>query len=211
MKRIGRVGTAVLLVANATVSAGPVLLASLDQTTGVERVGTGLPPEPRVQFVLELAPHPSVVGSRVGLGVFWEDGNNGAVDFTPDTDASFVGFADFATDGIDDWLTDLIIFPDGGGGGGGAPESVRLGTSPDLVGYQLDFLRLIVNDVTIEEFVPEDTPELQGIRVLANLRYEFYGTLIPEPTTIILLSTGLVMVCWRRRWSIMSRDRKGLS
>ena len=211
MKKISCITLVAILVSLGTSRAGPVLLASLDETSGISSSGTGPPAEPRVQFVLELAPQPTVLGFRVGLGVFWEDGDTGAIDFTPETDNGFVGFAGFATNGIDDWLSDLIIFPDGGGGGGGAPESVRLLMTPDLVGYQLDFLRLIVHDLTIEEFSPVDRPDLQGIRVLANLTYEFYGALIPEPTTITVLATGLVFVSWRSKRSIISRDRKGLS
>lgn len=193
MKRISCITLVAILVSCGFARAGPVLLASLDEISGISSSGTGPPPEPRVQFVLELSPHPTVLGPRVGLGVFWEDGDTGVVDFTPETDDGFVGFAGFATNGIDDWLTDLIIFQDGGGGGGGAPESVRLLMSPDLVGYQLDFLRLLVHDLTIEEFSPEDRPDLHGIRVLANLTYEFYRTPIPEPGTLMfLISAGMV-------------------
>lgn len=201
----------VVLSMSTTVSAGPILLASFDATSGVASAGTGPPPEHRVQFVLELTAYPDVLGSRVGMGVFWEDGESGVVDFTPETDNGFLGFADLATNGINDWLIDLIIFPGGSGGGGGAPESVRLGTSPDLIDYQLDVIRLVVHDVTIEQFSPKNNPDLEGTRVLGHLTYEFYGTVVPEPTTITVLGASLVIVCWRRKWRITSGGGKELS
>lgn len=211
MRWISRITIVVFLVSCGVGHAGPVLLASFDQTSGVESSGTGPPPEHRAQFVLELTPYPVVLGARIGLGVFWEDGDSGVVDFTPETDTGFVGLADLATNGIDDWVMDLIIFPGGGGGGGGAPESVRLGTSPDLIGYQLDLVRLIVHDVTIAGFSPEDNPDLEGTRVLGHLTYEFYGTVIPEPTTVTLLTAAVAIACWRTKWPIVHRKRKEIS
>ncbi|MBU0716609.1 MAG: hypothetical protein KJ749_00030 [Planctomycetes bacterium] len=197
MRRTLQIMLVVTLASCGMAHAGPVLLAYFDQTSGVASAGTAPPPEHRAQFVLELTPYPAVLGPRVGLGVFWEDGDSGVFDFTAETDNGFVGFADFATNGIDDWLMDLILFPGGGGGGGGAPESVRLGTSPDLSGYRLALVRLIVHDVTIESFSPEDQPDLEGTRVLGHLTYEFYGTVIPEPTTLCLLATGAALVMRR--------------
>lgn len=190
MRRISHITAVSVLASCAMVHAGPVLLASFDLTSGVGSAGTGPPPEHHAQFVLELRPFIIGDGPRIGLGLFWEDGDSGVADFTLETDSGFSGFADLATNGIDDWLVDLILFPDGGGSGGGAPESVRLGTSPDLIGYQLDVVRLIVHDVTIEPWSPKDSPELDGTRVLAHLTYEFYGTVIPEPATLSLLAAG---------------------
>lgn len=71
-----------------TASAGPILLASLDNRV----FGPGrAPADPRVEFVLEISGAAGVV--QLGRGVFWEQGDTGSVVLGPETDPAFELFS----------------------------------------------------------------------------------------------------------------------
>lgn len=192
----------VFLLSCGVACAGPVLLASWDETAGHASAATGgVPNDPRVQIVLELSQGVSILGPRLGTGLFWEDGDHGTVDFTSATTGEFDAFATMATNGVDDAISQWLAFPWGGDGGGTAYESWRYGVSPDLIGNEIELVRLIVHDVSIEyPWIPPDYPDLEGIKVLAELTYEFYGTPIPEPCVAYLLISACPWLLRRRRY-----------
>lgn len=213
MRRISRIAIVVLLVSCGIVRGGPVLLGSFD--FGVD---TEMQPGNRIGFVLQLldvdndlrflGPGLGGIGSDVRLGpaVFWDDGETGVLEFTRSTNPDFDAFASFVTDGIDD---SLIIFwrweDDGGFGGNGALESEMFGLDPDLIGNMLELVRLTVHEVSLEPLEPD------LFSVGTRVTYDFVGTPIPEPTTVTLLAGAVVIACWRRKWSIVSRNRNELS
>lgn len=186
-----------LLASSETLTAEPVLLASYDFTS---EGGHAPESDPRVEFILQLPttfPPSDFFGLGVDMDIFWEDGDQGSFDFSAGTDEAFDDFALFATDGIEDNFTIFDLFPSGSGGGTPpSPESVLFGVSPDLVGNELQLVRLIVHEVSFEPWVPDPVqyPEIEGFLYSADLTYEFYGTPIPEPTTLIVLACGLVII-----------------
>jgi len=179
----------------------PVLLRSLDLREG----GSSAPEtEFEVQIILQ---HefkvPPLDPLRLGEGVFWTAGASGAVDFNPANDSSFLPFARRLSDGQDDLLFLLLLSPDGGGGGGGGFESLWLGISPDLQGYELDSIRLIVHDVSIE---PWEKWGLSGVTKTADVTYEFWGHVIPEPTSVLFVTIGGLILSNRRREPRCTRE-----
>ena len=60
------------------------------------------------------------------------------------------------------------------------------------MGYELDFVRLIVRSVHFEPWLSD------GVTVNYGLTYEFYGSVVPEPETLGLLCAGLSLGLIRR-------------
>ncbi len=171
-------------------TAGPVLF-TIDKTEG-----TGVSPLSPIAPVEILLEHdPGVVPlelTQIGLGILWDDGDSGTVDFTSETDPNFDTFVAGLTNGVDDFISVLVEWPDQGGGGGGATESSWGFGSPDLFGYEIDLILLTVHDVQIDPWMQD------GFYAEVDLTYEFYGSLIPEPTTLTLLAVGVVGILRRR-------------
>lgn len=182
----------VFLLSCGVAQAGPVLLASFDHGVDGE-----LPPDNRIGFVLQLLDFDNNLGYlgpplggatadvRDGPMVFWEDGETGVLEFTSGADPEFDAFAHFLTDGVDDVL---IVFwqweDDGGFGGGGAFESQMFGHDTDLVGNTLDLIRLTVHEVSIE---PSGG---NLVSVSTRVTYDFLGSPVPEPATLVLFVLG---------------------
>ncbi len=167
----------------------PELLFELNRTGN----GGGAPETDfRVQVVLRHSPdYWSLDSVRLGLGVFWEDGDSGIVDFNTDTDPQYDEFAARITDGVDEFVAPFILNANNIGAGGVALESEWGFGSPDLVGNRLDFIRLIVDDVRVEPWEPE--PGLEGFSGAVDFTFQFWGTPIPEPSTLMLLMVGCVI------------------
>lgn len=132
--------------------------------------------------------------SEIGRGILWDDGDSGTVDFTSTTDPGFDSVVTGLTNGVDDYLFFITIWPNEGGGGGGGRESEFGFGSPDFVGYEIDRIRLIVHAVQIE-------PGEDGYFADVEVTYEFYGSPIPEPSVIMLLAFG---------GSVLLRTQRGL-
>lgn len=211
MKRISQITIVALLVSCGLARAGMVLLATHDA-----QVGGGVAPqdEMRVQFVLEIFAQDSFPpGPRLGTGIFWRDGDSGTVDFAPQTDPDFLSLAVLATNGVNDDYRIHTNWPDGAGGGGGGFESRLFGRSPhageppDLVGYELELIRLTVENVGFEPWPGDDG---DGYFVLADLRYEFFGSVIPEPATLVLLVGGIAYLVPSRLRRFRTRTNRML-
>jgi len=167
--------------------AEPILLASFD---AIER-GAGAPEtDERIQIVLRNAFFPHFEPVDLGDGYWWTSGQSGTAVFTSKNTESYDAIAERLTDGIDQFLTTLVLAPNGGAGGGFF-ESRRLGSSPDLIGNTLELIRLIVHDVTIN---PWESPVggTQGIEWSVDMTYEFWGIPVPELDSAMLLVVGLV-------------------
>lgn len=174
----------VLLSSAATASAGSVLLASYNEDAS-SGGGGGPILGNQVQFVLQLPTSPPFgppVDPNVGVGAgqTWASGSTGSTLFNRHEDPAVASFASFASDGVDAWIG--IYTP---WGGYVERESDVFGRAPDLVGYELNDVELVVHFV---EVVP--LPELNGSMVHWNVTYNFYGTPIPEPITVSLLCIG---------------------
>ncbi len=182
-----------LVVAGTSANAESVLLASYDFTS----VGGHAPEsDPRVEFILQL-PTSSPPGGTFGLGSaldnFWKDGDQGFFDFTSETDDAFDNFAAAATNGIAEKFSVIDLFSSGSGGATApAPESELFGTSPDLVRYEVELVRLIVQDINVDPWVPDPDshPEIKGFQHQTRLTYEFYGSVVPEPSSIVFIVVG---------------------
>jgi hypothetical protein len=191
-----------LLAGSETLTAEPMLLASYDFSS---YGGHAPESDPRVEFILQLpttSPPTDFFGLGMDANIFWEDGDRGSVEFDSATDEAFDDFATFATDGIEDSFTIFDLFPLGSGGATPPrPESVLFGASPDLVGNELQRVRLIVHEITLEAWVPDPVqyPEIEGFLYTADLTYEFYGTPIPAPGSGTLAAGFLASFLLRRR------------
>ena len=183
---------AMALGLTATASAGPVLLSSYSDISGG---GRGLWSDPRVQFELGLTSPMTGQGAHIGRGVFWSQDQTGFFDFSVENSVDFDLFEILATNGLDNQSGVSAIWSDGSGGGHGVKESVLfdrfppIGHPPDLIGYDLDFIRLIVNRLDFTPWIPE--PGLEGLYYSYDITIEAYGNLVPESTTVMLLLMGL--------------------
>ncbi len=151
----------------------------------------------RTQFFLEHDSQGFTHIVTLGQGLrFWGDGEAGFIDFTPSNSPAFSEFAALVSDGQDDFIVSLGYAEGCGGGGPGFMESEMLGGAPDLAGWQLESVRLIVHDITVEAYDPpcDCGP---GTRFDANITWEFWGTPVPEPGMLGLL--GVVGVGMSRR------------
>ncbi|GEM_PF-1959705 len=196
---------AVASMALNTANAAPILLASHSSDVA----GGGAPEsEPQVEFILQL---PGSLEDKYGLGVgaFWEA--PGQLDFTNAGDPGFAIFALSATNGIAEEFRFWDLFPSGGGHiSPPAPESLLFGVSPDLFGYELTQVRLIVENLVFQPWTPDplNNPDLQGFTYSAEITYEFYGLPVPEPSSLAVLAVPAVIAvivdncrCSRRQCS----------
>jgi hypothetical protein len=183
------------------VSNEPALLATYPFRTN----GGGAPEtDPRVELILQLPtnfPPTDFFGLGQGLDLFWEDGELGSFDFTSVNDAGFDDFANFATDGLDDLFALYTLFPSGGGDGDFGAETELFGGVADLVGFNLELVRLVVDEASVTPWFPDpiNEPELSGFKFDISGSYEFYGSVIPEPGAIWLGLFGTLLLLSRRQ------------
>jgi hypothetical protein len=119
----------------------------------------------------------------IGLDVEWSDGQSGAVELNSDNDLHYNAFAASAANGVDELYLVSLLFADGVGIAALGSESDLLGRVPDLVGYEVESIRLVVHDVRVE-------PLGDGYDAEARFTFEFYGFVVPEPTSVALLVAG---------------------
>lgn len=199
MKRISQITLVAFFVSSGVVRAGMVLLASFD----IHGEPAHAPEtEQRVEFFLELRPFDAdPPGSRLREGTFWSEGEQGIHEFSALDTAEFALFADLATNGVNDKYLLYTFWPGGIGSAQGGFESrlfgrePALGELPDLFGFELDLVRISVRNV---DFEPWPMPDPTGFEVTYDLTYEFYGTPIPEPGTLLLLVSGGMIKLTRR-------------
>lgn len=198
LKDVGGLSVVAFFLGTGTVSASPALLGSYDEVS----VGASAPQSAsRVQFVLQLSPSvplPLESAFGLGVGIWWEDGSHGSVDFTRNNSDAFLDFATSATDGLDSRFASITGFFNGNPHGVIGAESTLFGRSPDLAGYDLELVRLIVHDVRFEPIMID---EFEGFSVESAISYEFYGTPIPEPATLVLVACGFAVLSGQNRRS----------
>ncbi len=114
--------------------------------------------------------------------VGWVLGNNvcvastGTTNFTAANSPTFDRVAAYLTDGINDQMSVSTSTPHEGGMGQGTWESYFLGRNPDLLGYDVDFIHLVVNRLSL-------TPSGNGTHVQENYTWQFWG----HPTYVTFL------------------------
>ncbi|RIK62298.1 MAG: hypothetical protein DCC65_17620 [Planctomycetota bacterium] len=146
-----------------------------------------------LQFVIEF---PSLTDpgdfERFGRNVFWQDDSSGQFDFTRDNSPDFPQLQFLLTNGADDWLNFLTHNSLGRGGGPGNAESDWGFGNPDLIGNQIDLIRLVVHKLEIESYSP-GPPFGDGLEWDARITWEFWGTPVPEPASLIILALSLAL------------------
>ena len=179
---------------------GSILLASFesDFLGGCNRCSSSA-----ITFVLEGYSPDWSTHTQLGMNYpLWTHGDSGTYVFHAGDGPDFWNTAELLTNGIDD-TTFLISYVGGyGGGGSGGPESLVFGTNPDLIGNQIDYIRLTVRDVYIE-------PYGGNVYTGAHVTYEIWGQPIPEPATLGLILLSVTGACRCR--SRMSQASKKAS
>ena len=110
-------------------------------------------------------------------------------------DPDYDGFTALFTNGQSEQLGFSIIYPQGGSSGQGISESgLFSGTAPDAIGYQIESYAITVSRLSLDE--PSNTYTF-------DYSFQAYGTPIPEPGTLTLLSLGALTFCIpARKWRI---------
>ncbi len=129
--------------------------------------GSGPVSSPSISNVFMIATNGlAYTGWDLGDGV-WHT-SAGMTNFTAGSDPDYPQATTLLTDGVNDFITLWDYFPDGSGGAGGAPESTWFHRNPDLVGYNVTFIRLVIHDLTF-------VPEAGYTAVFENYTWEFWG------------------------------------
>ncbi len=102
----------------------------------------------------------------LGEGMFHDDGDTGTYNFTSESDAHFDAVATLLTNGQNETIQ--LGFLCGGGSYQEAGEGYWLGRNPDLFGYAVDLIRLVIQNLSIT---------LQGDSTYCTLRatWEIWG------------------------------------
>jgi uncharacterized membrane protein len=189
--------TGTLLLATAAAN-GSILLASFesDFQGGCNRCSSSA-----ITFALEGYSPDWSTHTQLGMNYpLWTHGDSGTYVFHAGDGPDFWNTAELLTNGIDD-TTFLIGYVGGyGGGGSGGPESLIFGTNPDLIGNQIDYIQLTVQDVYIE-------PYGGNVYTGAHVTYEIWGQPIPEPTTLGLILLTVTGACRRRSRMIQASNK----
>ncbi|GMU26354.1 MAG: hypothetical protein AMXMBFR16_12590 [Candidatus Uhrbacteria bacterium] len=197
MRRLSWIAAAALfcvMVLARNAEAAPILLAKYNQAWPAGP--SGAPPTDRVEFPLAHLRLGEVFPFTIGQDVSWFDGQPGSVVLNASNDSNFLAMAERLTDGLDEELFSMLF---AGSSGVGSPqsESVQHGIAPDLIGNEIEYIRLNVNEISIVPFIhPQIGPRIQ---INASVSYEFWGTPVPEPTTLTLLFVAAILRRHRQR------------
>jgi len=177
-----------------------MLLASFDRVWPTED-GAGWAPADAVELALSHLRENEFIPTEIGRGLFWLAGQSGTVEFNSRNCPAFAGMVGRISDGLDNEVFSSL-YVGHAGVGGPRSESIQFGFVPDLVGNAISSIRLTVREV---EIIPFQHPTLGSrIHVGADLTYEFWGTPVPEPSTIGFL--GFVGMIWLRRCKLTGDD-----
>jgi len=193
MRRLSCLAVAAILcvmVLARNAEAAPILLANYNQAWPAGP--SGAPPTDRVEFPLAHLRLGEVFPFTIGQDVSWFDGQPGSVVLHASNDSNFLEMAERLTDGLDEELFSMLF---AGSSGVGSPqsESIQHGIAPDLIGNEIEYIRLNVYEISIVPFVhPQFGPRIQ---ISASVSYEFWGKPVPEPASLALLC--IAGIFWR--------------
>jgi len=124
-----------------------VLLGSINITEGGSTVGNESAVE-NILIMSESAEPPS--GQIWDLGGGLIHNSTGVSDFTADSDPDFLAIANLLSNGLEEVIdAQTVLLPSGSRLGSGGSESYFLQRNPDLVGYEINFLRLNVTTLDL--------------------------------------------------------------
>ncbi len=185
-------------------AASPTRLAVLNGTGGLWAAVTAN----SVEDIFAMGDQPAGVQWKLGDGV--TETGPGTTNFTAGSDPDYAQITILLTDGINDYIELDVQFPQGGGSGYGFSENVSLGEHPDLIGYSVDFIRLVVHDLHLvsinggTQVFENYTWEIWGHRIfvafapptdpngtyLIDRRYTFVNVTLEAPATAVLNWNG---------------------
>src|SRR2546427_689915 len=146
-----------------SLTSSPARLATLNGSSG------GITPTPGASISNVL-----VVDSGYFGGQGWDLGDDlfhttaDTTNFSPPDDPDFPEIASLLTDGLNESVELNNWNPSGGGSSYGGPESYWLDRNPDLIGMDVDFIRLVIHDFTY-------SPVSDGTQFSENYTWEIWG------------------------------------
>src|SRR3989442_11936492 len=146
-----------------SLTSSPARLATLNGSFG------GITPTPGASISNVL-----VVDSGYFGGQGWDLGDvlfhttADTTNFTPPDDPDFPEIASLLTDGLNESVELNNWNPSGGGSSYGGPESYWLDRNPDVIGMDVDFIRLVIHDFTY-------SPVSDGTQFSEDYTWEIWG------------------------------------
>jgi hypothetical protein len=162
----------------------PVKLASIDYATigwhdgDSSAIALTFSAEPSGGMCGSSPPPPGPMCWTIGDGLTHVDGSSGVYDFTSLNDPDFENVVSILTNNQNDMIYLSSDAPERGGGTliGDYENSWGIG-NPDLAGYSISFIRLVVHEISI---YPENLDGISGTRIISNSTWEIWGTISGE-------------------------------
>jgi len=123
--------------------------------------------------------------------------DEGKTSIASSTTQGFDAFTAILTNGTSDLISHFYAYPDGAGAGQTNAEEVWL--VKFVESYGVDFYGYDITEITQSIDMISINPISGGTNYSFEVMYRFYGELIPEPATLLLLTLGGLAIIKKRK------------